>query len=170
MLLCFISLTSYLFLSALHSSLLKDIERESKQILEPDHHKLYYVVGWLLQFRAYLHSKWKADVQKQRAKNAEKLQIPQAAGSESVNEGLNADIAENPANFDLVASAIDIRFFLLCIRRMRQTLDEKRWLDVQACAECFKQMVNRAFHPECFVTNLTIQTIVAAHARCYGRL
>lgn len=142
MLLCFISLTSYLFLSALHSSILKDIERESKQILEPDHHKLYYVVGWLLEFRAYLHSKWKADVQKQRAKNAEKLQIPQAAGSESLNEGLNADIAENPANFDLVASAIDIRFFLLCIRRMRQTLDEKRWLDVQACAECFKQMVN----------------------------
>jgi hypothetical protein len=24
---------------------------------------------------------------------------------------------------------------------MRQSVDEKQWLDVQTCAECFKQMV-----------------------------
>jgi hypothetical protein len=121
---------------ALHSSLLKDIERESKQILEPDHHKFYYVMGWLLQFRFCIYSKWKADIQKQHEKNAEQLQLSNRKNDESNDTSL-----ENPANFDLVASAMDIRFFLLCIRRMRQTFDERQWLDVQTCAECFKQMV-----------------------------
>jgi hypothetical protein len=112
------------------------MERESKQILEPDHHKFYYVIGWLLQFRFCIHSKWKADVQKLREKDAEKLHLPNREGSDA-----RIELPENPANFDLVASAMDIRFFLLCIRRMRQSVDEKQWLDVQTCAECFKQMV-----------------------------
>ena len=78
----------------------------------------------------------------EQEKDGEQLRLPNAADSES-----NDNMPENPANFDLVASTMDIRFFLLCIRRMRQSLDEKRWLDVQACAECFKQMVR---HPiEC---------------------
>lgn len=112
------------------------MERESKQILEPDHHKFYYVIGWLLQFRFCIHSKWKAHVQRLKEKDAEKLHLPNREGGEA-----RTDIPENPANFDLVASAMDIRFFLLCIRRMRQSVDEKQWLDVQTCAECFKQMV-----------------------------
>jgi len=90
----------------------------------------------MLQFRSHLHSKWRADVQKHKEKDGEQLRLPNAADSES-----NDNMPENPANFDLVASTMDIRFFLLCIRRMRQSLDEKRWLDVQACAECLKQML-----------------------------
>ncbi|KAI9277922.1 timeless protein-domain-containing protein [Umbelopsis sp. AD052] len=122
--------------NALHSSLLKDVERESKQFLEPDHFKFYYVIGWLLQFRFCIHSKWKADVKKQQEKDADKLHLPNRDGNEA-----RATLADNPANFDLVASAMDIRFFLLCVRRMRQAVDEKQWLDVQTCAECFKQML-----------------------------
>jgi hypothetical protein len=112
------------------------VERESKHILEPDHFKFYHVIGWLLQFRFCIHVKWKADIQRQQEKDAEKLQLPNRDGNEA-----RATLSENPANFDLVASAMDIRFFLLCVRRMRQALDEKQWLDVQTCAECFKQMV-----------------------------
>jgi hypothetical protein len=121
------------------SSLLKDIERENKKILEPDHHKFYYVVGWLLQFRSQLHSKWTAEVQQQKDQQADTLTLPNRHTSDESN-GQNG-VPESPASYDLVGSAMDIRFFLLCIRRMRQTIDEKGWLDVQACAECFKQML-----------------------------
>ncbi|KAG0178563.1 Topoisomerase 1-associated factor 1 [Apophysomyces sp. BC1034] len=138
--------------NAFYLSLIKDMEREDKKIMEKDHIRLYFTMRWFLEYLAYEHAAYNnAKERKEKEKhkvisNSSDLFMPSRAnssttGGEMSNPGSETCDELVPFDYDLVASAMDLRTFLLCLRRLRVSLEDKLWMDVQVGADCFKQML-----------------------------
>ncbi|KAF7726188.1 Topoisomerase 1-associated factor 1 [Apophysomyces ossiformis] len=135
-------------------SCFNDIEREDKKIMEKDHLRLYFTMKWFLEYLAYEHAAYhSAKERKEKEKQTDiesssELFLPPRADvrtAADTSQAISTDIEKTdeplPFDYDLVASAMDLRTFLLCLRRLRVSLEDKLWLDVQVGADCFKQML-----------------------------
>ncbi|KAI9008813.1 timeless protein-domain-containing protein [Phycomyces nitens] len=126
-----------------YTSLIKDIERENKKVLEKDHKHFFFTMRWFLEYLCLEQAVFKA----QKAEKARhvpeqtSLFLPTASTSAA---GISTEepTEERPQfDFNLIACSMDLHTFLLCLRRLRRTLDDKLWVDVQVTSDCLRQML-----------------------------
>ncbi|CDH60505.1 dna repair protein [Lichtheimia corymbifera JMRC:FSU:9682] len=135
-------------------SLIKDIEREDKKIMDKDFRRLFYTMRWFLEYLGYEHThasreREKKALQKEKSQgifNSDELYLPNGEqDTPSTEEQQPQQETENEEQLlfdhDRVATAMDLRAFLLCLRRLQTVMDEKNWAEVQVMADCFRQML-----------------------------
>jgi hypothetical protein len=108
--------------------MLKDIQREDAKIVEQDYARYFFTMRWFLEYHMY----------EQRAteqRKADALLHP-SRETRALNDYDNKDF-----DFALVASALDLKTVLYCLRHMRDKLEQKAWFDVQMTVDCFRQML-----------------------------
>ncbi|KAI7903689.1 timeless protein-domain-containing protein [Cokeromyces recurvatus] len=130
--LMYLKLTAQSFIvscfNAFYDSLLKDMQREDAKIVDQDYVRYYFTMRWFLE---YFHYEQRNN-NKQKAQN--QLILPNQNESSSY-------FSDQVFDFALIASAINLRTVLFCLRQMRIKLDEKAWLDVQTAADCLRYML-----------------------------
>ncbi|KAI8375942.1 timeless protein-domain-containing protein [Radiomyces spectabilis] len=143
-----------------YHSIVRDIQREDKKIVEKDHMRFSFTMKWFLEYLLLeiAASKKSSQAPKRHKPNDEKgndqeLFLPRRnASSPTSHEEVgitpvpaDADqIMEEPReefDFDLIANIMDIRVFYLIIRRLRTSIDDKLWVDAQVTADCLRQML-----------------------------
>lgn len=104
------------------------MQREDDKIVEKDYPRYYYTMKWFLEYHGYEH---KAAVRRK----ANEFNLP--------NEDVPAKDSNENNDFDysLVASALNLRTVLFCLRHMRIKTDDKAWFEVQMAVDCFRQML-----------------------------
>lgn len=114
--------------NAFFDCILKDMQREDDKIVEKDYPRYYYTMKWFLEYHGYEH---KAAVRRK----ANEFNLP--------NEDVPAKDSNENNDFDysLVASALNLRTVLFCLRHMRIKTDDKAWFEVQMAVDCFRQML-----------------------------
>ncbi|CAO3669876.1 unnamed protein product [Rhizopus microsporus] len=112
--------------NALFSSILKDMKRDDKKIVDKDYIRYYFCMRWFLQYHLYENKMTKA-----RKANT----LCPTSGQDERN------ILNKSFDFDLVATAFDLGTILFCIHYIRQKQEEKKWFEVAVTADCFKQML-----------------------------
>ncbi|KAI9263284.1 timeless protein-domain-containing protein [Phascolomyces articulosus] len=142
-------------------SLIKDIERENPKIILKDYVPFFHTMRWFLEYFGYekdaANRKKEEEQQKQQEKDDEfnngELFIPsrsaitnESGGSGSGLVGLLPEEGqqqeeEQRFDYDQVASAMDIRAFIVCLRRMRTAIELKHWLHAQVAADNFRQLL-----------------------------
>lgn len=111
---------------ALFSSVLKDMKRDDKKIVDKDYIRYYFCMRWFLQYHLY-------ENKTSKARKANTLCLPSRQ-----DEG---NILNKSFDFDLVATAFDLGTILFCIHYIRQKQEEKKWFEVTVTADCFRQML-----------------------------
>ncbi|KAG1470777.1 hypothetical protein G6F56_002487 [Rhizopus delemar] len=115
--------------NAFFSSILKDMRREDKKIVQKDYVRYHFCLRWFLQYHLY-----EKKASRKRKENALYL------SSRERQEEDEGDILENKIyDFDLVASAFDLGTIMFCLQRMRMKIDDKEWFEVQVTADCIRQ-------------------------------
>lgn len=105
--------------------MMKDMLREDDKILANDYTRYYYTMKWFLEYHGY----------------------EQSATSRRRESNLDSTIEEDDFHqtkdfdFSLVASALDLKTVLFCLRQMRTTLDNKQWFELQMAVDCLRQML-----------------------------
>ncbi|KAL0095074.1 timeless protein-domain-containing protein [Phycomyces blakesleeanus] len=126
-----------------YTSLIKDIERENKKVVEKDHKRFFFTMRWFLEYLCLEQAVFKAQkAEKPRPPpDSTSIFLPNSSTSiAKLNVGGTED--ERPQfDFNLIACSMDLHTFLLCLRRLRRTLDDKLWVDVQVTADCLRQMM-----------------------------
>ncbi|KAI9490959.1 timeless protein-domain-containing protein [Zychaea mexicana] len=152
-------------------SLIKDIEREDPKFLVKDHVHFFHTMRWFLEYFSFEKDAANRKAEEERQKQKEKdgvfnngeLLLPRRMTTDSGGPGglvgSFADIAEgsqqqqqqqqqqqteeeqNGVDYDQVASAMDLRAFMVCLRWMRTAMDQKLWLHVQVAADNFRQLL-----------------------------
>ncbi|KAI7864918.1 timeless protein-domain-containing protein [Spinellus fusiger] len=127
------------------------MERENKKIVERDYIRFFFTVQWFLEYLGYEQKAHRAEKDKRdKTKETERsstLAVHSKANRPVPVEGESMEVEEQPTeqrpafDFDLVASVMDLRAFLLCLRRLRVVLDNKLWRDVQITTDCFRHML-----------------------------
>ncbi|KAI9322900.1 timeless protein-domain-containing protein [Dichotomocladium elegans] len=138
--------------NAFYLNFIKEIAREDKKITEKDHVRFYHTMAWFLEYFSLEHAAAAKERQQGQQKqinpiDSNKLFLPTREAMEALATSENTD-AEKQQNqeplsydYDLVASVMDLRAFLLCIRRLTAVTEEKNWREVRVTANCFKQLV-----------------------------
>ncbi|KAI7875662.1 timeless-domain-containing protein [Lichtheimia hyalospora FSU 10163] len=131
-------------------SLIKDIEREDKKIMEKDFRRLFYTMRWFLEYLGYEQAhtsreREKKALEKEKSQdifNSDELYLPNQAQDSHPPQQETAENEEQLLlDHDRVATAMDLRAFLLCLRRLQTVMDEKNWAEVQVLADCFRQLL-----------------------------
>ena len=142
----------FFFYIEFYLSLIKDIERENPKILVKDHVPFFHTMRWFLEYFSYekelANRKKEQEQKKQQEKddsfNSGELFLPRHATEEGAVEGSgrtgglvgetitatldqNEQGEEEPTGFDYdqVASAMDLRAFMVCLRWMRTAIEQK---------------------------------------------
>lgn len=131
---------------AFYLSLIKDIEREDKKIMDKDFRRLFYTMRWFLEYLGYEHAhasreREKKALEKEKNQgifNSNELYLPNreqdAASTEEQQPQQEMETEEQLLfDHDRVATAMDLRAFLLCLRRLQTVMDEKVKKKVWAC-------------------------------------
>ncbi|KAI9361536.1 timeless protein-domain-containing protein [Pilaira anomala] len=127
--LMYLKLTAQSFIqscfNAFYTRMMKDMLREDDKILANDYTRYYYTMKWFLEYHGY----------------------EQSAASRRRESNLDSTIEEDDIDrtkdfdFSLVASALDLKTVLFCLRQMRTTLDNKQWFELQMAVDCLRQML-----------------------------
>lgn len=104
------------------------MQREDDKIVATDYPRYYYTMKWMLEY---------LDLQKQ----AQARKIKALAPGQPFPIYGQDDHDHKNFDFSLVASALDLKTVLFCLRHMRIKLDDKKWFDVQMAIDCFRQML-----------------------------
>lgn len=126
------------FMIAFYLSLIKDIEREDKKIMDKDFRRLFYTMRWFLEYLGYEQAhasreREKKALEKEKSQgifNSDELYLPnREQNTPSTEEQQPQQEMENEEQLlfdhDRVATAMDLRAFLLCLRRLQTVMDEK---------------------------------------------
>ncbi|RCI02751.1 Topoisomerase 1-associated factor 1 [Rhizopus stolonifer] len=106
--------------NAFCGSLVKDIQREDQKIMNQDYARFFYTIRWFLEYHSY---EQRATVERKRDQ-----------GHVFEHEDKNFDFA-------LVATMLDLKAVLFCLRHMRIKLEEKSWFDLQMIVDCVRQIL-----------------------------
>ncbi|CEP15228.1 hypothetical protein [Parasitella parasitica] len=112
--------------NAFFNCILKDMQREDDKIVPKDYPRYYFTLKWFLEYHNYEHKA------AQRRK-ADEFHMPSG--------DLLQDMNNNDFDFSLIASALNLKTIMFCLRHMRIRLDDKEWFDVQMAVDCFRQML-----------------------------
>ncbi|KAI8970854.1 timeless protein-domain-containing protein [Pilobolus umbonatus] len=108
--------------NALYSSILKDIHREDMKIVEKDYTRYYYTMRWFLEYFSYEH---KASMKRRESE----LDLPGQVSDEVAFD------------YDLVATALELKTILFSLQRIRTRMEEKAWFDVRVTVDFFRQIL-----------------------------
>ncbi|KAI8147994.1 timeless protein-domain-containing protein [Fennellomyces sp. T-0311] len=128
-------------------SLIKDIERENQKFRTPDYVHYFHTMRWFLEFFALQKedANRKAEQEKEQEEREHNdvlvLRRPGEGGLVGPAMDEEQQHEENGIDYDQVASAMDLRAFMVCLRWMRIALDQKLWLHVQVAADNFRQLL-----------------------------
>lgn len=113
---------------AFYECMLRDILREDAKIVDQDYARYFFTMKWFLEYHIY----------EQRATEQRK-----ADGMDNPNRERYTlrDYDNQHFDFALVASALDLKTVLYCLRYMRDKLDQKAWFEVQMAVDCLRQML-----------------------------
>ncbi|RUS21306.1 hypothetical protein BC937DRAFT_93088 [Endogone sp. FLAS-F59071] len=89
-------------------SLRKDFEAERPKIREEDYSRFFYLIHFFLRYQ-------RLALERIRGESAKKFTIPGDA---------DVDVADT-CDFDLVAGVMEVRGFLLCLKRMKMAYEDK---------------------------------------------
>lgn len=109
---------------AFYTRMLKDMLREDVKILANDYTRYHYTMKWFLEYYGY---EQKSIMQR----NEDDLDLP----------GLENDHDTKDYDFSLVASALDLKAVLFCLKQMRIAMDNKQWFELQMTMDCLRQML-----------------------------
>lgn len=125
------------FVIAFYLSLIKDIEREDKKIMDKDFRRIFYTMRWFLEYLGYEQAhesrereKKAQEMEKEQAIfNTDELYLPNRTqdtpSTEHQPQQEQEDEEQLTFDHDRVATAMDLRAFLLCLRRLQTVMDEK---------------------------------------------
>ncbi|CDS12810.1 hypothetical protein LRAMOSA04994 [Lichtheimia ramosa] len=134
-------------------SLIKDIEREDKKIMDKDFRRMFYTMRWFLEYLGYEQTNESREREKKAQEkekeqaifNTDELYLPNRTqdtpSTEHQPQQEQEDEEQLTFDHDRVATAMDLRAFLLCLRRLQTVMDEKNWTEVQVMADCFRQLL-----------------------------
>lgn len=117
-----------IYCTAFYNSILKDMQREDFKIVANDYARYYYTMRWFLEYHYYAH-------RQALQRNSNRLNIPTRETYTTM------DYDNEDFDFALIASAMDLKPVLFCLRHMRTKIDDKAWFDVQVAADCLRQML-----------------------------
>jgi hypothetical protein len=109
---------------------MKDMQREDDKIVPQDYNRYYYTMKWFLEYVAI--SQIETAKRKQTVLLLPKQPLPAFDDDDHDNKQFD---------FSLVASAIDLKTVLFCLRHTRMQLNEKEWFAVQMAMDCFRQVL-----------------------------
>lgn len=107
---------------------MRDIQREDVKIVEQDYARYFFTMKWFLEYHMY----------EQRATDQRKADAIHHPTRETYTL---SDYDNKDFDFALIASALDLKTVLYCLRHMRDKLEQKAWFDVQMSVDCFRQML-----------------------------
>ncbi|KAG2232960.1 hypothetical protein INT48_008053 [Thamnidium elegans] len=110
--------------NAFYIRMMKDMLREDAKILANDYTRYHYTMKWFLEYHGYEQN----STMRRKEYN---LDLP----------GQEIDHDAKDFDFSLVASALDLKTVLFCLKQMRITMDNKQWFELQMAMDCLRQML-----------------------------